>query len=197
MECPREHATFANMRMISRLHNTALAAFLCLLPILAGAQEQSRVDALLDRLAEPDLRNWQVVEDEIVMLWSRSGSASADYLLERGRAALADGDLSAAYNHFTALTDHAPEFAEGWNARATLFFEMQHFGPSIADIGRVLAIEPRHFGALTGLGFMLEDMGEMDHALAAFQAAQAIHPHREEINEAVARVARALNGAAL
>lgn len=121
MECPREHATFANMRMISRLHNTALAAFLCLLPILAGAQEQSRVDALLDRLAEPDLRNWQVVEDEIVMLWSRSGSASADYLLERGRAALADGDLSAAYNHLTALTDHAPEFAEGWNARATLF----------------------------------------------------------------------------
>lgn len=197
MECPREHATFASMRMIARLHNIALAAFLCLLPILAGAQEQARVDELLDRLAEPDLRNWQVVEDEIVMLWSRSGSASADYLLERGRAALADGDLSAAYNHLTALTDHAPEFAEGWNARATLFFEMQHYGPSIADIGRALALEPRHFGALTGLGFMLEDMGEMDHALAAFQAAQAIHPHREEINEAVARVTRALNGAAL
>lgn len=197
MECPGEHATFASMRMISRLHNIALAAFLCLLPILAGAQEQSRVDDLLDRLAEPDLRNWQVVEDEIVMLWARSGSASADYLLDRGRAALADGDLSAAYNHLTALTDHAPEFAEGWNARATLFFEMQHYGPSIADIGRALALEPRHFGALMGLGFMLEDMGEMDHALAAFQAAQAIHPHREEINEAVARVTRALNGAAL
>jgi tetratricopeptide (TPR) repeat protein len=197
MECPREHATFASMRMIARLHNTALAAFLCLLPILAGAQEQARVDDLLDRLAEPDLRNWQVIEDEIVMLWARSGSATADYLLERGRAALADGDLSAAYNHLTALTDHAPEFAEGWNARATLFFEMQHYGPSIADIGRALALEPRHFGALMGLGFMLEDMGELDHALAAFQAAQSIHPHRDEINEAVARVTRALNGAAL
>ena len=82
--------------------------------------------------------------------------------------------MSAAYNHFTALTDHAPEFAEGWNARATLFFEMQHFGPSIADIGRVLAIEPRHFGALTGLGFMLEDMGEMDHALAERAAALGV-----------------------
>ena len=197
MDCPHEHATFASMRMILRLHNLALAAFLCLLPVLAAGQTHSRVDDLLDRLAQPDLRNWQVVEDEIVMLWARSGSATADYLLERGRAALADGDFSAAYNHLTALTDHAPEFAEGWNARATLFFEMQHFGPSIADIGRTLALEPRHFGALMGLGFMLEDMGELDHALAAFQAAQAIHPHREEINEAVARVSRALNGAAL
>ncbi len=185
------------MRMIAHLHNIALAAALCLVPILAQAQELPRVDELLDRLAGPDLRNWQVVEEEIVTLWSRSGSASADYLLERGRAALAEGDFPAAYNHLTALTDHAPEFAEGWNARATLFFEMQHFGPAIADIGRTLALEPRHFGALMGMGFMLEDMGEMDHALAAFQAAQAIHPHREEINEAVARVARALNGAAL
>ena len=197
MDRAREHATYASMRMIALFHNIALAAFLCLAPLSAVAQAQSRVDELLDRLAEPDLRNWQVVEDEIVMLWARSGSATADYLLERGRAALADGDFSAAYNHLTALTDHAPEFAEGWNARATLFFEMQHFGPSIADIGRALALEPRHFGALTGLGFMLEDMGELDHALAAFQAAQAIHPHREEINEAVARVSRALDGAAL
>lgn len=197
MDRAREHATYASMRMIALFHNIALAAFLCLAPLSAVAQAQSRVDELLDRLAEPDLRNWQVIEDEIVMLWARSGSATADYLLERGRAALADGDFSAAYNHLTALTDHAPEFAEGWNARATLFFEMQHFGPSIADIGRVLALEPRHFGALTGLGFMLEDMGELDHALAAFQAAQAIHPHREEINEAVARVSRALDGAAL
>lgn len=187
------------MRVIGHLHNIALAAAFALLasggPVLA--QTQGAADGLLDRLAMPDLRNWEVVEDEIVLIWSRSGSASADYLLERGRAALSAGDLDAAYDHLTALVDHAPEFAEGWNARATLFYEMNRYGPAIADIERVLALEPRHFGALTGLGFMLEDMGELDHALAAFQAAQAIHPHREEINEAVARVSRALDGAAL
>ena len=110
---------------------------------------------------------------------------------------MADGDLQAAHDHLTALTDHVPDFAEGWNARATLFFELDRYGPAIADIQRVLALEPRHFGALTGLGFIFEEMGDLDGALAAFRAAQAIHPHREEINASVARVSRALEGAAL
>lgn len=187
------------MRVIGHLHNIALAAAFGLLALgVPGlAQTQTGADGLLDRLAMPDLRNWEVVEDEIVLIWSRSGSATADYLLERGRAALAAGDLDAAYNHLTALTDHAPDFAEGWNARATLFYEMNRYGPAIADIERVLALEPRHFGALTGLGFMLEEMDRLDEALAAFLAAQAIHPHREEINAAVVRVSRALDGVAL
>jgi Flp pilus assembly protein TadD len=131
------------------------------------------------------------------MLWSRSGSATADYLLSRGRAALDAGDTEAAYAHFTALTDHAPDFAEGWNARATMFFNANRYGPAISDIQRVLALEPRHFGALTGLGIILEEMGELDRALDAFRAAQAIHPHRDEINAAVARVERALGGQTL
>jgi tetratricopeptide (TPR) repeat protein len=138
-----------------------------------------------------------VVKDEIQMLWSRSGSASADYLLARGREALAAGDLAAAYDHLTALTDHAPDFAEGWNLRATLFFQAGQYGPSIADIQRVLALEPRHFGALAGLGFMLEEMDRPQDALAAFRAAQAIHPHRDEIHDAIARVERALGGQTL
>lgn len=185
------------MRMIARLHNIALAAVLLALPQGLAAQDAMGSDALLDRLAQPDLRNWDIVERELVMLWSRSGSASADMLLARGRAALAEGDFDTAYNHLTALTDHAPDFAEGWNARATLFFEMNLYGPAIADIQRVLALEPRHFGALTGLGFMLEEMGELEDALDAFRAAQAIHPHRDQINEAVTRVSRALGGQAL
>lgn len=179
------------------LHNLALASLLCGVPVLAAAQEGARADALLDRLAQPDLRNWSVVEGEIQMLWSQSGSAAADYLLRRGREALAEGNFAAAYNHLTALTDHAPDFAEGWNTRATLFFQTGDYGPSIADIQRVLALEPRHFGALTGLGFMLEEMDEPEQALAAFRAAQAIHPHREEISDAVERVERKLQGQAL
>lgn len=197
MEPARKHASFDTMRMKRFFHNLALAACLCGVPGLAAAQGQTRADELLDRLAQPDLRNWRVVEDEIYMLWSRSGSATADYLLSRGRAALEAGDFDAAYNHLTALTDHAPEFAEGWNARATLFFQANRYGPSIADIQRVLALEPRHFGALTGLGFMLEEMGRLEEAQAAFRAAQTIHPHREEINEALRRVERALGGQTL
>jgi tetratricopeptide (TPR) repeat protein len=197
MELVRKHASFATMRMKRFFHNLVLAAFLCSVPVLAAAQEQARADELLDRLAQPDLRNWRVIEDEIYMLWSRSGSATADYLLSRGRDALEAGDFDAAYNHLTALTDHAPDFAEGWNTRATLFFQANRYGPSIADIQRVLALEPRHFGALTGLGFMLEEMGRLEEAQAAFRSAQAIHPHRDEINEALRRVERALGGQTL
>ena len=131
------------------------------------------------------------------MLWSRSGSATADYLLSRGQAALAEGDFEAAYEHLTALTDHAPDFAEGWNARATMFFQTNRYGPSIADIQRVLALEPRHFGALMGLGFMLEEMEMPQDALRALEAARAIHPHREEIRDAIDRIERAMGGQTL
>jgi tetratricopeptide (TPR) repeat protein len=197
MEAPREHASFRIMKRMRIFHNIALAALLFAAPLAGLAQDRPRSDDLLDRLAQPDLRNWPVVEEEIILLWSRSGSASADYLLDRGRAALEAGDLAAAYDHLTALTDHAPEFAEGWNARATMFFEANRYGPAIADIQRVLALEPRHFGALTGLGYMLEEMDLLEEALAAFRAAQAIHPHRDEINDAVNRVERALEGQSL
>jgi len=178
------------------LFNIVLAAGLALSPV-AGAADTSRVDELLDRLADPDLRNWDVTEREIYLLWSRSGSATADYLLQQGRAAMEAGDLSTAYDHLTALTDHAPEFAEGWNARATLFFQMSRYGPSIADIQRVLALEPRHYGALMGLGMMLEEMGLYDRAAEAFNLAIEINPHREDIREALARMEQLREGSTL
>jgi len=178
------------------LFNIVLAAGLALSPA-AGAADTSRVDELLDRLADPDLRNWDVTEREIYLLWSRSGSATADYLLQQGRAAMEAGDLGTAYDHLTALTDHAPEFAEGWNARATLFFQMSRYGPSIADIQRVLALEPRHYGALMGLGMMLEEMGLYDRAAEAFNLAIEINPHREDIREALARMEQLREGSTL
>jgi tetratricopeptide (TPR) repeat protein len=196
MDRRRRNAILITMKAMRHLFNIALAAGLCLSPMAAGAEE-SRVDALLDRLADPDLRNWDVTEQEIFLLWSRSGSASADYLLQRGRAAMDAGDLQSAYGHFTALTDHAPEFAEGWNARATVLFQMQRFGPSIADIQRVLALEPRHFGALMGLGMMLEEMQLYDEATEAFTLAVEIHPHRDDIRRALQRVEQMREGRTL
>jgi tetratricopeptide (TPR) repeat protein len=183
------------MPIRTNLLNLVVAAALCGIPAIAAAQATS--DELLDRLAQPDLRNWDVVEQQLYQTWSRSGSASADYLLRQGRAAMERDDLEAAYDHLTALTDHAPEFAEGWNARATLLYQMGAYGPSIADIQRVLALEPRHYGALTGLGIMLEEMGELDHALEAFRAAHAIHPHRPDLEEAIGRIEQELEGRTL
>jgi tetratricopeptide (TPR) repeat protein len=161
---------------------------------MAQGVADDRVQTLLDRLADPDLRNATVVEDEIILLWARSGSASADYLLGRGRDALENGDFDAAYDHLTALVDHAPDFAEGWHARATLFYVTNRFGPSIADLQQALALEPRHFDALMGLGLILEETEQFDTALAAFRAAQAINPHRDDIAASIARIEQILHG---
>ncbi|RMA41660.1 hypothetical protein D9R08_12345 [Rhodophyticola porphyridii] len=186
------------MRVFRIIHNTLLAAVLAMSAGTGAALAQSeRLDELFDRLQMPDLSNWEIVEDEIYQRWSISGSASADYLLMRGREALEAGDLDAALDHLTALTDHAPDFAEGWNARATAYYRLNLYGPSIADVQRVLALNPRHFGALTGLGMMLEEMGELEAALVAFETAQSIHPHRPDISQAVDRLNRMLGGETL
>jgi tetratricopeptide (TPR) repeat protein len=195
MECATGRATKHTMMFPRTILNGLVAAVICGFPVVADAQVTA--DELLDRLGQPDLRNWDVVEAQLYQEWSRSGSATADYLLRQGRAAMAAQDFATAYDHLTALTDHAPEFAEGWNARATLFFEMGSYGPAISDIQHVLALEPRHFGALMGLGFMLEEMNDLDAALEAFHAARAIHPHHPEIEGAVQRIERQLEGRTL
>ncbi len=184
-----------NMSVRRTLLNLVVAAALGWMPAVTAAQPAA--GELLDRLSQPDLRNWEVVEQQVYQAWSLSGSPSADYLLRRGREAMEARDLEAAYDHLTALTDHAPEFAEGWNARATLHFRMDAYGPAIADIQRVLALEPRHFAALTGLGIMLEEMGEYETALAAFRRAHAIHPHRPDIEQAIGRIEQELEGRTL
>ncbi|QBY00201.1 tetratricopeptide repeat protein [Rhodophyticola sp. CCM32] len=186
------------MKAFRNIHNSLLAAGLALLAGTGSTVAQSdRLDELLERLQLPDLGTWQLVEDEIYQYWSLSGSASADFLLMRGREALEQGDLAAALDHLTALTDHAPDFAEGWNARATAYFRAGRYGVAISDVQRVLALNPRHFGALTGLGLMLEEMGEFDAALEAYETAQSIHPHRPDISQAVDRLNRMLEGETL
>ncbi|MEM9049091.1 MAG: tetratricopeptide repeat protein [Pseudomonadota bacterium] len=155
---------------------------------------EEELAVLLDALRDPDAENPMAMEERIVALWSRSGSATADLLLERGRAAMTANNLEAAIDHLTALTDHAPDFAEGWNARATAFFMMEEFGLAMADIERVLALNPQHFGAFAGLGLILHQTGRPEAALAAFREAQRLNPHREMVNQSIDRLAPEVDG---
>lgn len=173
------------------LLNTVVAAFFAVGASHAGEAE---LEKLFERLQAEELPEWEEVEQAIWGEWSQSGSASMDLLLERGREAMQDGDLVQAIEHLTALTDHAPEFAEGWNARATAYFQADHYSLSIADIQRTLALNPRHFGALQGLGRILAELQQPKEALRAFEAAFAIHPHRPGLKEQIERLRKETDG---
>ncbi|MFO1208045.1 MAG: hypothetical protein U1E40_02345 [Amaricoccus sp.] len=150
--------------------------------------DAARLDALFAELKQPGREDWEKVESQITQIWSHSGSPAMDLLLQRGNAALAAEDYPTAVEHFSALIDHAPDFAEGWNGRATAYFLMGEYSLSIADVEHVLVLNPRHFGALAGLGFMLEQMDEPQFALRALEAAQELNPNRPNVNEAVKRL---------
>ncbi|MBR3369293.1 MAG: tetratricopeptide repeat protein [Rhodobacteraceae bacterium] len=177
--------------------NPVVAAFLLLAQPALPQSQGSEATELLDQLRNPDLENWQRVERQLFREWSRSGSASADLLLQRGRAALQRGDTSAAIDHFSALIDHAPDFAEGWNARATAWFMARNYGLALNDIRETLARNPDHFAALIGLGRILEDLERYDDARRAWDAAAAIHPHRRDVKAALERLDRRLQGTSL
>lgn len=162
-----------------------------------GFAQEADLDALFERLAQAELPEWEEVEHDIWKLWSSSGSPSMDLLLERGREAMTDGEMEAAVEHFTALIDHAPEFAEGWNSRATAFFGMEKYGLSISDIRQTLVLNPRHFGAMQGLGRILEELQDYENALAAYTAAADLHPHRPGLLESIERVEKIVSGETL
>jgi tetratricopeptide (TPR) repeat protein len=155
------------------------------------------LDRLYAELADPANAEWQRTQADILREWSRSGSPAMDLLLKRGKDAIEAGDLAAAIEHLTALTDHAPDFAEGWNARATAFYLAGQIGPSVSDIGRALALNEHHFGALDGLGMILEELGENAAAMKAYRASLAIHPHQQTIHEALDRLEKKTTGTAL
>lgn len=161
---------------------------------VAPKNQAEILDQLFTDLANPDNENWAMTEQNIWIQWSRSGSPAMDLLLERGRLAMAAGDYQGAIEHLTALIDHAPDFAEGWNARATAYFQAGQFGPSIEDVRHVLALNPRHFGAMAGLGMMLEELHYDKDALEAYEAARAIHPHSPGVLQGIERLHKKLDG---
>lgn len=177
----------------------ATVLLLALSPPAAAQPDVARMSMpeLLDELARPDLENWQVVERRILREWGRSGSPSLDLLMRRGHAALEADDAAAATEHFTAALERAPEFAEGWHARARAHYRAGLVGPALDDLRSALSLNPHHFGALSGLGLILEETGNTTGALAAFRAAAAIHPHQPDIVTAVRRLDRLVNGPAL
>ena len=151
------------------------------------AQEQT-LDQLFEELQQATAEESLRIEEKIDTLWSKTGSAAMDLLLTRGRDALADGNVTAAIDHFSALVDHAPDFAQGYSMRAAAYYSAGYIGPALADIRTTISLNPRHFGALTGLGALREKMEQPQKALAAYQKVLELSPQNKEVQEAVNRL---------
>lgn len=153
--------------------------------------------ALLEALLAAEPAEAVRLDRQLQALWAKSGSASADLLLKRGRDALEADDSRAAIEHLTALTDHAPDFAEGWHARASAYFDAGLIGPAIDDLGRALLLNPNNYNALYGLGTILEMLDRPEKAFAAYSRAKSIHPHHEEVTKALSRLEPRIEGRSL
>lgn len=161
------------------------------------AAQTAEVSNLLVELRDADPADAQKIAEKIRLEWRKSGSASADFLLKRGRDALERQDFASAIDHLTALVDHAPEFAEGWVARSSAYYQSELLGPAVSDLEHALALNPQHFEAIVGLAVVFEVIGRPKEAYAAYAQLKAIHPHHPAVTEAMQRLEQKARGPVL
>jgi len=166
-------------------------------PEQEAQQRRDQLDELFARLAQADSPGWEDIQAQIWRLWAQSGSASMDLLLQRAAQAMEADDSELALSFLDDLVRLDPEFAEGWNKRATVYFVLGEYGRSVADIEHTLALEPRHFGALSGLGIIMERLGNKEGAMQAYREVLAIHPNMPGAAAGVKRLSAEVDGQAL
>lgn len=168
-------------------HLTAVAGAVLLAGTAAAAPAPAE---LLDRLKEAAPEEAERLHGEVKLEWSKSGSAAMDLLLRRGREAIEAEEYTLAIEHLTALTDHAPSFAEAFHARAEAFYRSDLYGPAIDDLQQVLTLDPTHYDAIFGLGVIFQQVDNKRQAARLFRRVLALHPHHENAAQALERLKR-------
>jgi tetratricopeptide (TPR) repeat protein len=165
------------------------------LPKVQLGDKTQNLDRLFSALkVAPDDESAKYVENRIWAIWLASSSDTANLLMGRVKTATEAKDYDLAIKLLNSIIDIRPDFIEAWNRRATIFYMRKDFGRSLEDIHEVLAREPRHFGALSGLGIILQELGDDKGALDVFRRALAIHPHLERIPDLVKRLSGKIDG---
>ncbi len=178
-----------------RLLAVLIVGVMCLAGSARADQTDPRLESLLEALAETDdPMEIEDLENRIERIWHDPGSPSIDLLMTRGMAAREAGQYETALQHFTDVVELAPDYAEGWNQRATVYFLMDRYDEAVLDIERTVTLEPRHYGAWSGLGLIFMEIGNEQGALAAYRKALAINPHLNSAATAVKRLAPDVEG---
>lgn len=157
--------------------------------------KQGRLDQLFSDLKrERNEKAAERIAGNIWSEWSQSGSASIDLMMQWSQKAVEGQKFDAALDFLDQVVTLQPTYAEGWNRRATVHFMMKNYGKSMSDIDHTLQLEPRHFGALSGLAQIMALTGHKQSALEAWQKVLAIYPMMRSAQDQVGTISEELAG---
>jgi len=160
-----------------------------------GSDRTKGLDFLFGALkAAPDETSARHVEARIWALWMQTPSDTAALLMSRAKQAVDAQKVDIALKLLDSVIKLRPDYTEAWNRRATLYYLKNDYAHSIQDIQQVLIREPRHFGALAGLGMIMQDLGDDKRALEAFRKALAVNPHLEKVPDLVKSLTEKVEG---
>ena len=160
-----------------------------------GADKTKGLDFLFGALkAAPDDVSAKHVEARIWAIWLQTPSDTVALLMSRSKAAMDARQNEVALKLLDSVIKLRPDYVEAWNRRATIYYLQNDYGRSLADIQQVLLREPRHFGALAGLGMIMQDLGEEKRALDAFRKALDVNPHLEKVPDLVKTLTEKVEG---
>jgi tetratricopeptide (TPR) repeat protein len=172
------------MRNLARTIRALLVLPLLAAPLPAFADPYTDTAAIDELFAElrtaGDALEANEISQQIWDLWFSPSDPELANRMNRSSLALATGDVTTSLLELTSIVTDYPDYAEGWNQRATLYFMLDNLEASLADIDKVLAIEPRHYGALAGRVLIYLKQGKHDEALRDMRAALALHPYLNE-----------------
>jgi len=161
----------------------------------AVVENNQTLDRLFEQLKkDPRYSSASATARMIWREWTASGSKTIDLLMGWARTAMGNEEYAKAEDLLDQVTVLRPEYAEGWNRRATLYYAKSDFGRSLADIEKTLALEPRHFGALSGLAVIMQRLDRKEDALKAWYQVLEIYPANKSAQEAVIELEEDLAG---
>ncbi len=158
--------------------NMLLGICLIYSPVALSDQTDTRLDDLFITLQNSaDVAQLRDAESSIWEIWFESGEAEVDKMMLEGRKAVAAREYAIAEEIYSQVIDRLPRYSEGWNRRATIRYYQQDYEGSLQDIRQTLALEPRHFGAIWGLGMILGWQKEYSSAIIAFERLLELKPN--------------------
>lgn len=165
------------------------------LPHVQRGDSPRNLDFLFGALkVAPDEATAKAIEERIWAQWAASRSDTTTILMSRVQAAIEAKDLDLAIKLLDAVVKIKPRYVEAWNRRATIYYMKKDYGHALGDIREVLRREPRHFGALSGLGLIMQDIGDDKQALEVYRRALALHPRIQRIPDLVKTLQEKIEG---